>query len=357
VISTYLGKVSKVISKREKISVVEISTKNEKALAINYDELTGEVKEGDFVYVNKTARLLNLGTGGYDFIVANLRYEKFDNIKKGHIMKLRYTPFQINLLTMEEEKSPYHKEFDKFRNLEGFPVIVGELHSMVAPAALVLKKLAPDVKITYIMTDGGALPLYFSNAIYELKKIGAIDNTITIGHAFGGDYECVNIYTALIASKEILNSDVAIVAMGPGIVGTGTKYGFSGVEQAHIIDAVNKMGGKPVLIPRISFKDARGRHQGISHHTVTVLELCYSSCVITFPSMDSEKEELVKRQINSNTVFSRFDIRFINACDTAKYLEEAGFYVTTMGRSYEEEKEFFNACGAAAIYVASELLN
>ena len=31
--------------------------------------------------------------------------------------------------------------------------------------------------------------------------------------------------------------------MGPGIVGTGTKYGFSGIEQGYIIDAVNNLRG------------------------------------------------------------------------------------------------------------------
>lgn len=90
--------------------------------------------------------------------------------------------------------------------------------------------------------------------------------------------------------KGSVKTDVVIVAMGPGIVGTGTKYGFSGVEQAHIIDATNKLGGKPVLIPRIGFNDKRQRHQGISHHTITVLELCNSSCVLTFPTMEEEKK-------------------------------------------------------------------
>ena len=32
--------------------------------------------------------------------------------------------------------------------------------------------------------------------------------------------------------------------MGPGIVGTGTKYGFSGIEQGQIIDAINTLSGR-----------------------------------------------------------------------------------------------------------------
>ena len=60
--------------------------------------------------------------------------------------------------------------------------------------------------------------------------------------------------------------------MGPGIAGTGTKYGFTGIEQGPILDAVKKLGGMPISIPRISFADKRDRHQGISHHSITVLK-------------------------------------------------------------------------------------
>ena len=81
------------------------------------------------------------------------------------------------------------------------------------------------------MTDGAALPIYLSKNVDTLKKKGLIDNTITIGSAFGGDYECINIYTALITAKEVLKADVVFVSMGPGIAGTGTKYGFTGIEQ------------------------------------------------------------------------------------------------------------------------------
>ncbi len=83
--------------------------------------------------------------------------------------------------------------------------------------------------------------------------------------------ECTNIYTGLIAAKEVLKGDITIITMGPGIVGTGTKYGFSGIEQGQIIDAVNTLGGNPIVVPRISFRDLRERHKGMSHHTRTIL--------------------------------------------------------------------------------------
>jgi hypothetical protein len=109
-----------------------------------------------------------------------------------------------------------------------------------------------------------------------------INGTITFGQAFGGDIETVNVYTSLISAEKILKSDLSIITMGPGITGTGTKYGFSGIEQGYIIDAVNTLGGNPIFIPRISFADKRERHYGISHHSITILnEICKTSAKVS----------------------------------------------------------------------------
>jgi hypothetical protein len=54
------------------------------------------------------------------------------------------------------------------------------------------------------MTDEGALPAMFSNSLYELKNLVDRLYCYTCGQAFGGDYEAVNIFSALITAKEIV---------------------------------------------------------------------------------------------------------------------------------------------------------
>ncbi|WP_096233665.1 DUF3866 family protein [Thermoanaerobacterium sp. RBIITD] len=348
------GIVKNIISKRDGICFIEVDVDGVMTKAVNYNYITGDIESGDMVYLNQTARKLNLGTGGYDFVILNTKYDSFNLLDKGHIMKLRYTPMQINVMTVEEQDSPYHDVFNNFKTLNGMPVIVGELHSMVAPFSIVLKKLRPSIKLAYIMTDSACIPMQFSNAVNFLKKEKFIDSTITMGHAFGGDYETVNIYTSLICAREISKCDAAIIAMGPGIVGTGTKYGFSGVDQAQIIDAINKLGGNPILIPRISFNDKRERHLGISHHTITVLELLNSNCNIVFPKMEDDKYSIIEKQIYNNSVFERYNKFFIDASITKEILSGyRDINLTTMGRNIYDEPEFFNTCGAAAIYCNS----
>ena len=264
-ISKKLGIVESIIDQNEELEDIRVNINGEIQRAYNYPKITGNIKLGDEVLLNTTAVELSLGTGGYHFVIANLNNLESNFTKGGHIMKLRYTPLQVKVDSVEEQESKYHKNIEEFSSLNNMPVVVGSLHSMLTPFVASYKRLNPNKKLVYIMTDGAALPIYLSKNVDTLKKKGLIDETITIGSAFGGDYECINIYTALITAKEVLNADAVFVSMGPGIAGTGTKYGFTGIEQGPILDAVKKLGGIPISIPRVSFADQRDRHKGISH--------------------------------------------------------------------------------------------
>ena len=184
------GKVIEIISIDEDTSNIKVQLDDRVSNAINYNKMTGAIKLGDTVIVNTTAVELGLGTGGVDFVINNLDIAEKEFKEDGHIMKLRYTPLQIKCLSAESEESEYHDVFLDFESLEDHICIVGSLHSMLAPIVSTLKYINPDLNINYIMTDGGCLPIGFSNTVKNLKKDKLINKTITIGHAFGGDLEC-----------------------------------------------------------------------------------------------------------------------------------------------------------------------
>ena len=350
------GKVVEIEDQQKDITFIKVSINGEVSRAINYDGMVGNVKVGDIVIVNTTAVELSLGTGGFHFVIFNYCNESKELEGEGHIMKLRYTPLQLKCLAAEEENSQYHEIFTNFESLDGHYFIVGTLHSMLAPIVSMLKWKKRDIKINYIMTDGGSLPISFSNTVRLLKEKGLIYKTITIGHAFGGDLECVNIYTGLIAAKEILKGDVTIITMGPGIVGTGTKYGFSGVEQGQIIDAINTLGGNPVIVPRISFRDPRGRHRGISHQTRTVLsEIAKTTGQVIIPELDKEKLDIINEQVKSLQLDKKFDFVYEQGDEIIDAMNYYGLATTTMGRGYQQDKEFFLTLGAVGSYLAKKL--
>lgn len=329
-----------------------------KAKAIAYTDLVGDVKIGDEVLINTTAVRKRLGTGGVHFVIANLsRPESVDGESEGHIVKVRYTPVQHTVLSVEEGDSPYRKNIEEFQSLNSLPVVIGQLHSQLAPAVGAIKRLSHNrARVAYIMTDSAALPLDFSKSAHELKTKGLVDVTITVGQAFGGDYEAVNIYTGLIAAKEVAGADVVVVCPGPGNVGTGTAYGYSSIEQGEIINAVNILGGSPIAVARISFADPRPRHQGLSHHTITSLgKIALTKCTLALPMIDQMKLLAIQEQIAHSAITYRHTTRILDGKPGIVELQEKGIKMSSMGRGFEEDEEFFLSAAAAGALAADML--
>ncbi len=331
------GKVLTVTNWDNDAQELSVRIEMETRRAVNYVALTGPASVGDEVLLNTTAQVLKLGTGGYDFVSANLSHAlpKPGTLEMGHVMKARYLPCQSAVLTLEEQEQ-YAEVWE--RNLENLPVLVGQLHSQIAPAAAGLF-LAGRRKVAYIMTDAAALPMTFSHLVRDLKAAGFVHATLTCGQAFGGDYETVTLHSALLAAKHILGCDAAIVCQGPGNAGTGTKYGFSGIEQAQNLDIVKALGGQSVAIVRMSSADKRQRHRGISHHTRTTLDLAYSRCLVPLPA-----------GTDASSLPPGHTPQFVpNAQSALDLLAEAGVAVTSMGRTPAEDPAFFLAAAAAGL--------
>ncbi|MDW7673047.1 MAG: DUF3866 family protein [Bacillota bacterium] len=355
-ISIESGQVINIIVDKKKLQKLEVLYQNGESIrAILYKQFAPAANVGDKVLANRTAGKLKLGTGGFDFIVANLTNPDFTQETEGHIMKLRYTPLQVAIKSVEEDVSNYHELFEKNSSLAGFPVIIGSLHSMVAPAVIGAISSKPNVRIAYIMTDGASLPLAFSETVADLMEKKLIMGTITYGHAFGGDLEAVNVYTALLAAKYCLKADLAIVAMGPGIVGTSTIFGHTGVEQGEIANAVASLEGTPIIVPRISFLDPRPRHQGFSHHTVTVLtRICRAEAIVSMPELKDLSQQLIQAQLKVHNLTSKYKFFAKESSKAMKLAADLNLHFSTMGRDAKQESIFFEAAIAAGI-IACEL--
>lgn len=324
-----------------------VSVGDQEHRCLVYTDLVGTVRAGDTVLLNTTAESLGLGSGGFHFVIAPLNGGEKQLPPGGHIMKLRYTPMQIKVLSAEEEESPYHEELLNADSLDGTPVLAATLHSMLAPLAMELHQAG--IKAAYVMTDGAALPLQFSQSVDWLVRREMLQGTVTVGHAFGGDLEAVNIYSGLLAARAAYRPDVIIVSMGPGIVGTGTRWGFSGVEQGIVLNAVETLGGLPIAVPRISFADMRPRHQGISHHTLTVLtRVSKVRCLLPLPVLEEEPMRRILDQMNRAGIFSGHDVCLEEGEEALERFRSSPLKLTTMGRGIDQDREFYLALAACA---------
>jgi hypothetical protein len=305
------GRVTALIEEHEGLVRLEVDG----APCVAYPRLTGPVEVGDDVVVNVQARELELGSGGFDVLHVNLTRGLDLGADDGaHVMKLPYTSLQFARRHGEED-------LDLPVSLEGMPVVACSLHSQVAPVCAALRGL----RVAYVQLEGGALPVELSDSLRELRREGLLETTIGSGACFGGDVDCVNVYAALAVARA-LRAEVTVCAIGPGVGGTGTRFGHGGMAAAVAIAAAHALGGRPVLAVRASDGDARERHRGVSHHSEAILSVSGDSAAVA-----SEVDASGWRE----------------ACD--------GLTLSHMGRGPDDDPAFFAAAYAAGVRARSLL--
>ena len=274
---------------------------------IAYPRLTGEVEVGDDVLVNEQARLLELGSGGFDVLYANLtRGLGLEPEAGAHVMALPYTPVQVALSNLEETAA-------LAESLDGLPVVLCTLHSQVAPACAALAGL----RVAYVQVAGGALPVSLSDAVRTLEERGLLEVACAVAPCLDGDAQFVTVAAAL-AWARAQEYDAVVTAVGPGIVGTGSRLGHGALALADAANVATALGGRPVLAVRTSDADPRERHRGVSHHARTVLDLALAEIAVP-----TEEDGL------------GWEV----AC--------AGLPLSHMGRGPDEDPAFFRAAYAA----------
>jgi hypothetical protein len=342
--------------------------------ALAYPSLTGSPRVGDRVLLNVSALERGLGTGGYAFVVAvpdRLPPDPPDSDSPdtgspttGHIVKTRYTPLQAMVASADEQGSPYHEVLRDATSVDGMPVVLADLHSAL-PAILAglyaedsagdsAETPAPPFRVAYVMQDGGALPAWFSRTVAGLRDAGWLAGTVTTGQSFGGDVETVTMHTGLLAARHVLGADAAIVAQGPGNLGTGTAWGFSGVAVGEALNAVAVLGGRPVASLRLSFADARSRHQGISHHSLTAYgQVALAPADVVVPALPSPAGERVAAEAAPLADRHRLVTVPVDGLEAA--LRACPVALSTMGRGLDADLEYFLTAAAAGRHAATLL--
>ena len=203
------------------------------------------------------------------------------------------------------------------------PIVLCTLHSQVAPVCAALA----GRRVAYVQVHGGALPVSLSDAVRSLKERELLHTAIAVAPCLDGDVDCITMAAAFaLASRE--GHDAVVCAVGPGIVGTGTRFGHGALSLADAANVGAALGGRPVLTVRSSEADQRERHRGVSHHTQSVVDLCLGEIVVAWP------DEIATDGWEA-------------AC--------AGLPLLHMGRGPEEDPAFFRAAYAAGV-IASGML-
>jgi hypothetical protein len=294
--------------------------------------LLGEMREGDEVVLNVAALDLQLGSGGFDVVHVNLTRGLRGGGEGEHVMKLNYS-------SLQHAVEPVERKGGEARG-RATPVLVLPLHGHLGPAVWAAEQAAPGLKVGYVQTAGGALPGSLSRDVAQLRERGLLCDHITAAPAYGGGREALSVAGALDAAAHELGWDAAIAGPGPGIIGSETRLGHGGMAALDSAHAALALGLPTLLSPRLSAADPRERHRGVSHHTLTVMELLLGGAGIPVPEGSSE--------VASRLAEAAGDRHQLHEAppDLAGY-GESGLPARTMGRGIDEDPLFFAAALAA----------
>ena len=313
--------------------------------------LLGEMREGDEVVVNVAALDLELGSGGFDVVHVNLtRGLDAPASDDKHVMKLNYTSIQHPVEPVElplRVIPPIEAKSAAEEAVGSMSVLVLPLHGHLAPAAWAAGQASPDLKVGYVQTAGGALPGSLSRDLTELRERGLLCGHIAAAPAYGGDQEALSVAGALDAAANSLDWDAALVGPGPGIIGSDTRLGHGGMSALDNAHAALALGLPTLLSPRLSEADPRERHRGVSHHTLTILELLLGGVEVPIPAGDSDATAKL-----IDAAGHRHQLHEVQP-DLAGYAA-SGLPVRTMGRTIEEDPLFFAAPLAAGAALRRE---
>jgi hypothetical protein len=328
--------------------------------------LVGRAEAGDELIVNVEALDLGLGSGGFDIVHVNLtRGLRGEGAAGANVMKLNYTSLQHAVETVEDERLRLPVER---------PVAVLALHAQLAAVAWAFAQGAPRRRLGYVQTEGGALPGGHSRTVRALRERGLLAGHLTAGASFGGEGEAITTAGALHHGLRTLGWDAAVCGPGPGIVGSSSPLGHGGMSALDSAHAALALGCPTLLVARMSSADQRARHRGISHHTLTVLDLLLGPVTVALPagmrspvgadlraglgaifggatpSRPIEDRPALALDVERPVRITRHDWRRA-VVDLPAYAS-SGLRAETMGRGLTEDPLFFGAALAGGVGLA-----
>src|SRR5690606_37803154 len=126
-------------------------------------------------------------------------------------------------------------------------------------------------------------------------------------------------------------ADVTVVAQGPGNLGTGTRWGFSGVCAGEAVNATSVLSGRPVAALRVSEGDRRERHIGVSHHSLTAYgRVALARAHVVVPELPGPLGDRVREQAAPLAV--RHELVGVPVDGLLDALKASPVRLSTMGR-------------------------
>ncbi len=258
------------------MELAEDTPKGVRRRAIADVALVGSAQVGDEVIVNVEALDLALGSGGFDIVHVNLTRGLDAAGEPGaNVMKLNYTSLQHAVAPVEDARLAAAPRAPRGRAGAARAACRGGVGLRAGRS-----RRAPRLCANKRRSAAGRALAHGAHAARAGIARRASHSRRSIWRGGRGDHDGGRTAPRLRG----LDWDAAVCGPGPGIVGSSSVLGHGGMaalDSAHVSLA---LGCRTLLVARMSTSDDRERHRGISHHTLTVLDLLLDPVTVALPA-------------------------------------------------------------------------
>jgi hypothetical protein len=123
------------------------------------------------------------------------------------------------------------------------------------------------------------------------------------------------------------------------------------VQSGEAVNAIQTLGGRAVASLRISEADPRPRHRGISHHSLTAYgRVALQPADVVVPDLDGDFGDAVRDA--AEPLKARHRVVRVDVDGLYDAMLAAPVKLSTMGRSLDEDRAYFEAAAAAGRHAA-----
>ena len=217
--------------------------------------------------MNEQARALGLGSGGFDVLYANLTRGLGLAAERGRARDEAAVHAGAGRGAARGGGRRARR-----RRSTGMPVVCCSLHSQVAPVCAALGRGCGS---RTSRSPGGALPVSLSDTVRELKARGlARGRRSRSAPCLDGDVRVRDGRVGARVGARRAASTPSCARSGPGSSAPARRSATAGSRRPTRRTPRARSAARPILAVRVSERDERERHRGVSHHTRAALRLC-----------------------------------------------------------------------------------
>lgn len=231
----------------------------------------------------------------------------------GGAVKLLGSPLPQRRHVLEEDEA-FARLLASPPDLSGRVVVIAPTPRLALPAAFAASRgrgSSAGERVSLIFDDCGTLSPYLYDDLIEAREQEFITSVVTCGHAFGGDLEVLNPYTALLAALPYLQCPVAVVTAGGEGAFPSQPMAARCMQLVFFAHIAAQWQANVVFAPSLHLSDPARSDYPVAALTHQFLENVPFPLFVPLPALPPDQMQIVRASLEGRPWASRHLLRLV----------------------------------------------